>query len=231
MISIPVNIKILIPCYNGGKSAYDFLKCVEQQLPKDQVLLVNDGSKLEFVEFLKSLDLPLLDFSENRGKGAVLKDGLEEGWESADWVITMDCDGQHPLESLPDFVKKLAEISPGVLIGARPFRLGEMPWARVFSNRVSTKMVEGIAKTKVWDAQSGFRAYHKELGQKKLLPQPSRFQWESEVLIHAARSGLAVSKVEIPAIYGEEASHIDHFGDTMRFLKMLRRVKSEWKGK
>ncbi len=224
---IPRNIKLLIPCYNGGESAVEFLNSLKNKVDPSRVLLIDDGSEPKFNSFLKTLPYKLFSFKVNQGKGAALRSGLIQLASEVDWVITLDCDGQHAIDSVIDFLPTLNEQASGIVVGARSFKLDEMPWSRVFSNRVSTWMVNKIARSQVFDAQSGFRAYHSTLCSNDLLPEPSRFQWESEVLIKVARSGAEISKVKIPTIYGDETSNISHVDDTIRFLKMLRRCQKE----
>ena len=54
---------------------------------------------------------------------------------------------------------------------------------------------------------------------------PSRFDYETEMLIMASRKGCRIAAVPITTVYSDEVSSIHPVRDTIRFFKLMRRYK------
>ncbi|MEJ2463997.1 MAG: glycosyltransferase, partial [Candidatus Thiodiazotropha sp.] len=62
----------------------------------DRVIVIDDGSTDTTLEQLADLDILAIRQPANLGKAASLQRGFHEAQESgADWVVTLDGDGQH----------------------------------------------------------------------------------------------------------------------------------------
>lgn len=218
---------ILIPVYNGAQVLGATLDRLTEFETPEHILVVDDGSVDGSGEIARQRGIEVLVQTPNQGKGQALRRGMQHLNENqVQWCITMDADGQHAPEDLAHFLNHQVEgdgdSELGVIVGSRNFRDKSMPWERVFSNSVSTKLVEMVCGCRVWDAQCGYRAYNTSLLNKNCLPENGRFEWESEVLVRAAHAGFLVSTVPVQTIYEEgNVSHISHVKDTWRFLKML----------
>lgn len=111
-------ITIVIPIYNEAGGIGKFLD--EKLLPRlktltknyeTEVVLVNDGSDDNTVENIKESSLAksgfnmrLISFSHNFGKEAALTAGIKHA--TGDAIIMIDADGQHPVEAIPEMIKK-----------------------------------------------------------------------------------------------------------------------------
>jgi len=85
------------------------------------ILYINDGSTdgtQQALERLAAEDerVVLVELSRNFGHQAALTAGLDRA--EADWVITMDCDGQHPPQLIPEMLH-LAELGYDIVITQR----------------------------------------------------------------------------------------------------------------
>lgn len=232
-IDIPKNCAIIIPFYKGGDSAKQFLGDLHQSLPtnlRKQVFLVDDGSKEEG-HFLEQYDFNLVRKSKNAGKASALLTGMKKAHSSEyTFAVTLDCDGQHSLESLSDFFSKIIELGAGysgIIIGARSLSPKEMPFSRVLSNRITTSVLSKLAGQKLYDSQCGYRTYSLDLLESYLATQSQGFQWESEVLVRISWLKKPVYKINIQTIYGDEVSQISHWGDTLLFVKLWIRLLKE----
>ena len=108
-------ISIIIPCYNEKENlVYLNQKLQEifgaklQHNYNFRILFVNDGSDDETLETIKELNekysnIDFISFSRNFGHQQALKAGIDN--TTADAVITMDADLQHPPELIPEFIK------------------------------------------------------------------------------------------------------------------------------
>lgn len=220
---------VLIPAYKAVRHLETTLPAVIASVGVDNVLVVDDGSRDGTAEYCAGIEgLRCISFAANAGKGSALSAGIKKALElDRDWCLTMDADGQHSVEDIPAFLSAAEKASPkiGILAGARRFSFSTMPWLRVLSNAISTWMVSKVAGAPVFDAQCGYRMYRVAMQEKGVFPSAGRFEWEPSVLLSAVRAGYQVAKVEVRTLYPEGVgSHISHFRDIGRFLRMLARI-------
>ena len=120
-------ISVIVPIYNEASNIPGFfasLGHVLMAVPGHawEVIFINDGSKdASAAELAKlagsgNLEVKTIEFSRNFGKEAALSAGLEEAKGAA--ALMIDADFQHPLELIPEFVKKW-EAGAEVVIGVR----------------------------------------------------------------------------------------------------------------
>ncbi len=219
------NYKILIPCYNGAKQLEKLIKILESKDLKDKILLVNDGSTDKTLEICQKEGVAHLSYPKNRGKGFALKKGIEKILtdQTNSFFITMDADLQHDPSSIADFVQKYQQTKADIIIGARNFKDKTMPFPRVLSNRITTFMVNLLAKQPTYDSQSGYRLISTKIIRELDLISDN-YEFETELLLKAAFKGAKIEKVTIPTIYGDEKSSINHFKDTYRFVRLYLKM-------
>ena len=106
-------LSVVLPAYNEARNLEVLLPLLITQLhgiaQNLELIVVDDGSKddtLAAVQTLGRQGLPvrLIELSRNFGKEVALTAGLDHA--SGDVVVTMDSDGQHPLEVLPLMLEK-----------------------------------------------------------------------------------------------------------------------------
>lgn len=215
------SIAVVIPAYK----AYDELKenlphLLRYVLPK-QVYIVNDGVYDNTEELCTHYGVNYLVHEINRGKGAALRTAFRKIPETYQWIITLDADGQHLPEELCRFEKACLSTSAdtAIICGARSMRLGVMPTARIFSNRMTSIALSLFLKQWVKDTQCGYRAYRTSVI-KKVETKFNRFEMESEILLRVAAKGYKINSSKISTIYLEEGpSHISHVKDTLRWIR------------
>lgn len=111
------SIDLVVPCYNEEEGLQHFVEetnKVIETLPNYQFryILVNDGSRDKTFLVMKSLaekfsNINYISFSRNFGKEAAMYAGLKNS--TADYVIVMDSDLQHPPAMFPDMIKGIEE--------------------------------------------------------------------------------------------------------------------------
>ncbi|GAA4747508.1 glycosyltransferase [Sphingomonas daechungensis] len=118
-------VTILIAAYNEEAGLAATLESIANlnYVGEVEALVLNDGSKDRTVETFhsarKSLQLPenidvrLLDFEQNRGKAAVLNDGLAAARH--DLVCTIDGDSRLRSDSLKEIVERYLSDPPGTM--------------------------------------------------------------------------------------------------------------------
>ncbi|MCI8401769.1 MAG: glycosyltransferase family 2 protein [Lachnospiraceae bacterium] len=110
-------IDIVVPCYNEQEVLHAFYTEAARVLDpishySFRFLFVDDGSHDNTIVILKELaaahdNVKYLSFSRNFGKEAAMYAGLK--YSSADYVIVMDADLQHPPAMIPDMLAGIEE--------------------------------------------------------------------------------------------------------------------------
>ena len=111
------SVDIIVPCYNeedGLFVFYDETTKITNNINNYsfRFIFIDDGSKDNTLEKLLELsklhqDVKYVSFSRNFGKEAGMYAGLQNS--SADYVIIMEADLQHPPTLIPDMIKGIEE--------------------------------------------------------------------------------------------------------------------------
>lgn len=215
----------VIPAYNPGPGLVPVVRGAARQLGSPgQVLVVNDGSTDGSVESVRGLGVRVLEHERNQGKGVALRTGFAAALDiGADWVFTLDADGQHDPEEMSRFLAEAVTGRSDLLIGNRMADTGNMPWIRIFTNRFTSWVISLLAGQRIKDSQSGYRLISAPV-LKAIELRFDRFDSESEILVKAAGAGFRIGEVPIRTIYGEERSTIRPFRDTLRFIALVARL-------
>lgn len=220
---------IIIPAYKPDEKLIRLLDDLKR-ITSARILVVNDGSGDKFDPVFREAQSRchiLLKHEVNRGKGAALKTAfsylLEEGTETGA-ICTADADGQH----LPaDIIRCLecAEQNPDTLVlGARSFR-GNVPARSRFGNTASRITFHLLMGTRVYDTQTGLRAFTPSLLPQMLEISEDRYEYEMRMLCNAVRKKTPIKEVEIQTVYIEEnkSSHFNPLKDAMKVYGLLIR--------
>lgn len=133
-------VDLVVPCYNEEDVLEMFV--AETTKVTDTItgysfrfILVDDGSKDKTFFLMKKLaaeysNVKYLSFSRNFGKESAMYAGLKNS--SADYVVVMDADLQHPPKMLIDMVKGMEE-GYDCCAARRTSRTGESPVRSFFS--------------------------------------------------------------------------------------------------
>lgn len=226
-----VRFAVVIPAYNAAGALSEVLIGLETH--RVPVAVVDDGSTDTTASVAEPFEIALLRHTRNRGKGAALKTGME--WAAANsftHVLTLDADGQHPMASIPDFIREAERYPDCLLIGNRFGRSArEMPGVRRLSNTLSSRLISFFARTRIPDAQCGMRVYPVDLFL-SLAPQSDGYALESEILVAAGRNGLTIRNLKIPCLYptGTQTSHYRALSDSWRIARAVARtvLRSRW---
>lgn len=221
------NVAALIPCYFEAKRIRDVAVRVKQQL--DTVLVVDDGSTDGTESEARAAEVEVVRHTVNQGKGAAIKTGLRALAErpGIEYAMILDGDGQHLPEEIPRFLAAANETGAPMLVGSRMSDTRTMPFVRKMTNRLMSSQISKVCGQWVPDTQCGFRMIRKELLPAMVAIATTKFDYETEMLVVAARRGCQIAAVPISTIYGDEKSKIHPVRDTIRFLEMMSRFKRE----
>lgn len=197
----------ILPVYNEVKHVDEVLDEVKRFAK--HVLVVDDGSTDGTGELLSQRDdIAVVNHQPNRGYGAALRTGFEYAAQNGfDAVVTIDCDGQHEPQRIPQFLDRLEASDAAIISGSRYLRAfpGDTPppEQRREINRMVTADLNERLGLHLTDTFCGFKAY-RICALAALDLQVDGYAMPLELWVQAARAGLRIEEYPVPLIYLDE---------------------------
>jgi len=216
------DVAVLIPALDCSATVYSVVVGARRHVA--DVVVVNDGSSDDTAAEARRGGAQVIEHDRRRGKGVALLTGMralhDRGMRR---VLTMDADGQHLPDEIPVMLRASDQYPGAVIIGMRRMETVPIAPMRLFGNRFANRWVEIACGLRLPDTQSGFRVYPlaQTLG---LGVRSEHFGFETEVLVRAARAGLAIKSVPVRVFYPPAAERISHFRpfvDTVRIILIV----------
>lgn len=214
----PADIPALIPVYNHAATVGGVVAGLIAH--GAAVTVVDDGSSDGSGDAAGAAGARVIRLPRNRGKGAAIAAGL--AILTAPAVVTVDADGQHAADDALRLAMA-AQAEPGAVhIGVR--EMSGAPWSSRAGRRLSNAAVQLCCRARAGDSQSGLRAY--PLPRTRELPASATgYAWEVEVLVRAARAGIAIRQHAVSVAYPEDRiSHFASVRDSVRFCLVVARL-------
>lgn len=208
----------VIPTYDNAGTILDIVERTYAQLP--HIVVVNDGSTDRTAELLAAspVTVTVVSYGTNRGKGYALREGFRKaracGYTHA---VTIDADGQHYPEDLPQLLAASRKEPAALIVGSRPLVHDNMPRGNSFANRFSNFWFRLQTGCKLPDTQTGLRIYPL-LGIRGERWMTSRYEAELELLVASAWAGVPLRPVRVRVDYPE--NRVSHFRPTLDFLRI-----------
>ena len=213
----PVRPVIVVPAYDNASSIRAVLQRVRAAARDLPIIVVDDGSRDGTGERAREAlvgcenDSTVLTQPRNYGKGAAILCGLREALvRGHSHVITIDADGQHFPEDLPEVRRTLAVNPSAIIVGARDLSAASVQGVSRFGRSFSNFWLRVQTGVKLADSQSGFRVY--PVAPTLSLGLRGRgYDFEVEVLVMAARAGMPLVAMPIRVYYPPPAERVSHF--------------------
>ncbi|MGA9025525.1 MAG: glycosyltransferase family 2 protein [Steroidobacteraceae bacterium] len=209
---------VLIPSYNPGSKLLGTVRDALSQW--NPVWVVVDGSTDGSDRTLTALaanepGLHVIVNAENRGKGAAVLDGLRaalaQGYTHA---LTMDADGQHPAERIPEFMRASAA-QPGAMVLGLPVFDGSAPNIRVQGRKISNWWANLFTLwAGIGDSLFGFRVYPIDALVEVMRGQPwmRHFDFDAEAAVRLCWQGVLPANLPAAVRYFRpEEGGVSHF--------------------
>ena len=198
-----------------------------------KVVIVNDGSGSRYHTVFEEAAAygAVLSCRKNRGKGAVLKDGLRyirQRYQPPYTVVTVDADGQHKTADAARCCQEAEKRPEALILGSRRDDEGQVrvPLRSRFGNALTRQVFRIRAGVPVYDTQTGLRAFSDGLVPTLLNITGDRYEYEMNMLLVFADQKRPIVEIPVSKIYinGNETSHFDPVKDSIRICRCILKV-------
>lgn len=215
-------ISIVIPAYNEEKSIENTLNRCKQVLKyfnsESEIVVVNDGSKDNTLDILKSIDVRIINHPHNIGYGKSLKEGIAAA--SNDTIVITDADGTYPIEEIPRMVE-IYQKGFDMVVGARQGKNYDESLRKKILRKILKFLVEFTAGRKIQDINSGLRVFSK----KTILPYFNRlcdtFSFSTSMTLAYMMNSKFVTYTPIKYDKRVGKSKVKIFHDSLRTLQFI----------
>ena len=228
---------VLIPSYNPGpRLAATVAAVLEQWAP---VWIVDDGStdgSSRAIQELAAHDskVRLIVRERNGGKGAAVATGVDAALaDGFTHVLTLDADGQHPVDHIRAFMAA-SMTHPTALVLGRPVFGPEVPLERLHGRKLSV----GLARVEILgrgidDPLFGFRVYPAAAlhGALAATRRARGFDFDPEVAVRMFWAGISTVNLPAPCRYFAAAdggvSHFNYLRDNLKLIWLHTRLLTQ----
>lgn len=223
-----IGLTIVIPALNEEDAIGETIsRCLaesdyikqESGIADVEVIVVSDGSTDRTAEIARSFaEVRVIEFEQNRGYGAAIKEGWRQGTGSL--LGFLDADGTCNPRFFADLCRLCTNESVDVTLGSRLGPESQMPPVRKVGNRFYAFLLGFLCGRHVTDAASGMRVVSRR-SLRDLYPLPDGLHFTPSMSARAMLNNLRV--VEIPMPYSERIgeSKLNVLHDGIRFFQTI----------
>jgi len=213
-------VSIIIPAYNESQTIGGIVLKIKELYPDYEIIVVNDGSMDDTAAIAKEAGAHVHSHPYNIGNGAAIKSGIRVA--NGDILVFMDGDGQHD----PKDIARLIEYMPDydMVVGAR-FISSQASVGRAIGNKLYNVLASYVAKFKIQDLTSGFRAVKSDLARQFLYLLPNTYSYPTTLTLSVLRSGRPLQYIPIEVKNRKTGkSNIGLFKDGVRFFMIIVKI-------
>lgn len=228
---------VLLPSYNSGKFLKPTVEGALKFAPHVWVVLdgTSDGSERSIESLVEAhANLQVSIIKSNSGKGAAVASALSElSRQNFTHVLTMDADGQHPPNYIPDFLNVARNFPQDIIMG-NPVFGPDVPLARLKGRKLNiwwtdletfaVGLGDSLFGMRVYPLQPLVKAFHQTRFAK-------RFDFDPEIAVRMIWQGCRPRQVSVPVRYFSKKeggiSHFHYFKDNVRLTFLHFRLIPE----
>jgi len=199
-------VVVALPAYNEEK--YIGSLVIKARRHANEVLVVDDGSHDQTAFIAESAGATVIRHNKNKGYGSAIQNIFAETKKrTPDVLVILDADAQHD----PDEIDSLVQAVLGgfdIAIGSRKLQHKAIPAFRRFGQRVLSRLTAIASRKKIYDTESGFRAYSRKAIDQLILKEQG-MAISAEIVTEASRVGLSIAEVPISITYSNDSSTIN----------------------
>jgi len=217
---VTVKISVIIPCYNESQTIGQLVNNISKLYPDFEIIVINDDSTDDTSIAAKEAGATVFNHPYNIGNGAAIKSGIRQA--KGEILVFMDGDGQHD----PKDIARLIEYMPDydMVVGARFIR-SQASVGRALGNKIYNWLASYVAKFKIQDLTSGFRAVKSDLARQFLYLLPNTYSYPTTLTLSVLRSGRPLQYIPIKVKNRKTGkSNIGLFKDGVRFFMIIVKI-------
>ena len=191
------------------------------------IVIVDDGSAERCKPIFEALEpyATVLHHEVNRGKGRAMKTAFEycaKNFPKDEGIITVDADGQHLPSDILNVAKTWEQNKEALVLGSRRF-LGDVPFKSRAGNAITRFVFAASTGVKVFDTQTGLRAFAVSRVPEMLELKGERYEYEITQLLHCTKERIPILETPIETVYimDNESSHFHPWRDSWRIYRII----------
>lgn len=234
----PIRLSVVIPAYNEAdrigpslQRVWDYLRA-RYGAGGFEIIVVDDGSRDNTVAVVEEFrtrapELRLVNFPQNRGKGAAVRAGMVAAKGEA--VLFSDADLSTPIEEVEEALRLLVE-GGDVVIGSRALAgsqiLVRQERLRESMGRLFNRIIRILFQVPFRDTQCGFKLFRREAAHAVFqLARIDGFAFDVEAILIALQLGYAVCEMPVRWI-NDPASRVTLLRHPAQMLADLWRIRA-----
>jgi glycosyltransferase involved in cell wall biosynthesis len=196
---------VIVPFFNEAEALRGVIKGLKTEF--SHVVCIDDGSTDGSAEKLDNLEVVLLQFPFNLGKGAALQAAFEYSLAQpeAKYFLTYDADGQHQLKDALALVERIKKGDVDVVLGSRFLEQSDtakVPLLKRALLRTAAAASNSTTSIRLTDAHNGLRIFNRPAAEKLELTQ-SGFSYASEIIDRISRYRMRYTEIPVTILYTE----------------------------
>ena len=195
-----MKLVVTVPAFNEEKTLGKVLDGISSAVRKfklsSEIVVVDDGSTDGTATIARKHGASVISHHRNLGLAESFRTEMKEALDrGADLILHTDADGQYDSADLPNLLNPLLEEKADLVLGSRFLgKIEHMPFLNRWGNKAFSRVISTIIHQKVTDAQTGFRAFTREIAS---LPLTSTHTYTQEQVIRTAREHFRILEVPV----------------------------------
>ena len=195
-----MKIVVTIPAYNEETTIGSLINKINEVMSNRKydykIIVVDDGSKDKTTEVAKLENAVVYSHPKNYGLADTFRTEIEKALElDADVIVHIDADIQYIPKEIPLLLKEI-ENGYDLVLGSRfKGKIEHMPIIKKLGNKAFSRVISNITGIKISDAQTGFRAFTRDVAEK--IKITSNHTYTQEQIIRAVKRKFKIKEVPI----------------------------------
>lgn len=233
-------LSVIIPAYNEAERISNTLLAIDKYLSHQpypyEILVVVDGAKDNTAEVVRKFstlikNLSIIDNKENKGKGAVVAQGMLAAHGEA--RLFMDADNSTSIDQVANLLPFFSQ-GYDVVIGSRRVKGSKIAkhqgFVRELAGRIGNLIIQIFAVPGVRDTQCGFKAFSAKAAE-DIFKRLTITRWGFDVEILAVARQLGYKIKQVPIIWiNDEKSHVGTGAFVEVLIDTLKVRLNIWRG-
>jgi len=195
-----VKVVITIPAYDEEKTIGRVINNIKEVMEKEgydyKIIVIDDGSKDQTKKIAENSGAIVFSHPTNYGLAEAFRTEMKKVIGlNPDIIVHIDADGQYLASDIPKLIQPIIEKKVDLVLGSRfKGKIESMPLIKRLGNKAFSRTISNITRKKISDAQTGFRAFTKEIVS---LDIKSDHTYTQEQIIKAVKNKFKIAEIPV----------------------------------